>query len=392
MANTGVHGSSRVRVRWRFGENTRLTLGPVLAGDTVLVTDAEGVLHALDAASGCERWRHRHDAAAAGVAAGGRWVFVESDGDLWSHDRQTGEIADGAFSELNGRPVQVHGDVLLLQRSGRLGAADIPSMAEIFTTGEHVLNAPVAVAEGVVVAADRYEGNVSTGGLRAFDAATGRSLWSVESDDFEDAESEPVAIPPFHPVAAHGRVWVAAVRGSTWDDEEEWSRCELAGYDLRTGELSFRRAVGPAMGGPCCAVAVAGDLVFVVTAETDAPADYLTAFDTGASSLAVELTAVDVARSAVAWSQPLPDLPVGAPVVADDVVHTFTRDGTVLGHDVASGATRWSHVVDEPPGASVEREWGEGVTEEPPRLVSGAGLLFVQTATGLLALEPPQTS
>ncbi|MFC4912007.1 PQQ-binding-like beta-propeller repeat protein [Actinomadura gamaensis] len=191
-----------------------------------------GVLHALDAASGRERWRHRHSAAAAGVAAGGRWVFVESDGDLWTHDRRTGEIVDGAFPELEGRPVQVCGDILVFQQSGRLGAADLASMAEIFTTDDYVLDAPVAVADGVMVAADRYEGNVSAGGLRAFDAATGRSPWLVEPDD---------------------------------------------------------------------------------------------------------LTAVDIGRSAVAWSRPLPDLPVGAPVVADGLVHTFTRDGAVLGHDNAAG-------------------------------------------------------
>lgn len=376
------------RVRWRFGVGGALTLGPVLAGDMLLVADAEGGLFALDAVSGRERWRNGHDSPTAGVAAGGTWVFAEDSGDLWPHDRATGAVDQNVFAGFSGRPVQVDGDVLLLQQDGVLRAVDLPTQTLLFNTKEVALEAPVAVGGAVMVAAGTFEGNSSGGGLRAFDAVTGRSLWSLESD--EDENGENVLIPPFHPVAAHGRAWAATLRAPGWDDtDEESHRCELAGYDLNTGAPSFRQVVGPDLSEPCCAVAADGDLVFVATARAEDPVGYLTAFEAGPDVAGVALTAVDVVRGSVTWSRPLPDIPVGAPVAADGLVHILTRDGTVLACRAGTGETAWSFSADEPPGESVEVEWGEGVQEEPSRIAVGEGLVFVQTATQIIALEPP---
>ncbi|MFI0357299.1 PQQ-binding-like beta-propeller repeat protein [Actinomadura sp. 9N407] len=376
---------TKPQVRWRFDAGTALTLGPVAAGDMVLVTDAEGVLYALDAASGNELWRHRHDEAAAGIVATERCVFVDSGGDLWPHDRLTGRIADEAFGDVGGRPVQAAGEFLLFQDGSVLGAADLATASLLFSTGKEVLHAPVAVAGDVIVAADVWEGNSAAGGLHGFDASTGRTIWSVESGADED---DPFSIPPFHPVIAHGLAWVTAGRPSSWEDEEEWCRCELVGYRPDSGEIAFSQVVGPArMGVPCCAVAAMGDLVFVVTAQAGGAGEYITAFEADEPVERVELHAVDVTRSEVVWTRPISGLPVGAPVVSDGLVHTLTRDGSVLACDAMTGADAWTFTADEPPGESVEREWGEGVTEEPPRLLPGDGVLFVQTATTLLAVD-----
>ncbi|MCP2341243.1 outer membrane protein assembly factor BamB family protein [Actinomadura rupiterrae] len=381
------------RVRWRFRADGVLTLGPVLGGAILVVAGADGMLHALDAATGRERWRHAHDAPTSGIAFAGRHVLVEDSGDLWPHHALTGQVDEDAFAGLGGRPIQVHGDVLLLQEGGMLSAADIPTESTRFRAKTVVLEAPVAIADNVIVAAGTFEGNSSGGGLHAFDASTGRPVWTFESDeDEEEDESEggaEVLVPPFHPVAAHGRAWTTVVRASGWDAKEEWCRSELAGFDLRTGETSFRQVIGPEDGEPCCAVAVFGDLLIAAAARPEQPAGYLTAFDTGPVQV-VELTAVDVVREAVVWSRSLPDLPVGAPVVADGRVHILTRDGTVLACRADTGETAWTFAADEPPAASVEVEWGEGAREEPPRIAVGHGLVFVQTATGALALEPPE--
>jgi outer membrane protein assembly factor BamB len=376
------------RVRWRFSTGTALTQGPVSAGDLVLVADVEGCLYALDAVSGRERWRHRHDRASSGIVATEQWVLAESGGDLWPHDRLTGKIALDAFPEMCGRPVQATGNVLLLQDGSGLGAVDLHAETKLFTTGTHVLKAPVAVGDGGMVAAGTWEGNASAGGLHAFDLSTGRLMWS--QDGYGD---DPVSIPPFHPVIAGGRAWTA-VCGMNSDDDPSRRRCDLAGFDLKTGGSTFSKEVGfPLAAVPCCAVATGGDLVFVVTAETDRAESFITAFTAVPPKPVavgqVELTAVDVVRSTVAWSRPLTDLPVGAPVLADGLLCTLARDGVLLACDAATGTTRWTFITDERPGESIEREWGEGVTEEPPRVLPDEDVLFVQTATTLLALERP---
>ncbi|MEU8837389.1 PQQ-binding-like beta-propeller repeat protein [Streptomyces sp900116325] len=118
--------------RWRFNAGGALTLGPVSAGDIVLVADAKGGIYALDARSGRERWRHHHDAATTGIVATEQWVFVEDCGDLWQYDPLTGEIAEVPFDEVHGRPVQAIGDVLLFQWNGEIGAADLHMMSKVF--------------------------------------------------------------------------------------------------------------------------------------------------------------------------------------------------------------------------------------------------------------------
>src|SRR5262249_8690155 len=86
------------------------------------------------------------------------------------------------------------------------------------------------------------EGSAPTwGGLHAFDASTGQSLWSVELGLDEET---PLWLPPFHPVITHGKAWVAGVRELEGEDVPTAGRCELVGYDVRSGEVTFARAVG----------------------------------------------------------------------------------------------------------------------------------------------------
>lgn len=66
---------------------------PLLAGDTLFVGSGNGVFHALDAASGEERWSHRTDGRIRATAVtDGETVFVGSfDGRFYALDAATGE-------------------------------------------------------------------------------------------------------------------------------------------------------------------------------------------------------------------------------------------------------------------------------------------------------------
>ena len=110
---------------------------PTVDADTVLVGGADGMLRALDAATGAERW-----------------------------SATTGPIVSA--------PVVAGGTVVVGSRAGTLAAFAVATGAEqwSFPTGNAVVASP-AVADGTV-----YAGS-SDGALYALDAATGSERWRV---------------------------------------------------------------------------------------------------------------------------------------------------------------------------------------------------------------------
>jgi outer membrane protein assembly factor BamB len=190
------------RPRWTHRTGGRVRSTPAIAGGTVVVGSWDGRVYALDLASGTERWVHRTigdtlDSHAAGfdrraiqsspaIAEGG--VFVGSrDGGLYALDAATGERRwrfSHRGSWVVGSPAVQSGVVYVGSSDGHfVQAVDAKSGTEKwrFEAGSNLLSSP-SLAGGLLLV-----GTESTaapwGDLLALDQATGKLRWRLRMEE-----------------------------------------------------------------------------------------------------------------------------------------------------------------------------------------------------------------
>ncbi|HEV3087391.1 MAG TPA: PQQ-binding-like beta-propeller repeat protein [Candidatus Elarobacter sp.] len=169
-------GPSATDGSWDYGSPA-----PLVAGGTVYVGTADGVMHAVDARTGAPRWRYRargpiRSSAAAdaqhlyfGDRSGAVTALHRSNGkELWR--RQTGGPIVMA-------PVPFEDTILIGSRGSELMALSKASGAvrwRRFYWASWIESAP-ALAGGTA-----YVGSSDLRTVRAFDPATGRTLWETD--------------------------------------------------------------------------------------------------------------------------------------------------------------------------------------------------------------------
>jgi outer membrane protein assembly factor BamB len=171
---------------WRFRAGGPVRTTPVLSDGLVLVASDDGVLHALDARDGAERWQVGTDGASVSSPAvhDGLVVFASGDRIVRAVRQTTGEEiwrfrtgpgrgdgADGGEHRVPS-PVAIADQFVVAGEDGFLAALDTPSgrVAWRFDTGAPVRSSPRALGDTIFVA------NTS-GRLSAVDAATGLERW-----------------------------------------------------------------------------------------------------------------------------------------------------------------------------------------------------------------------
>lgn len=196
------------------GGNTRVRLGaaPVVAGGRLYVVDVDGVVHALDAATGATVWRsptakgegNQPARFGGGVSVEGDRVFATNGlGDVVAFN-----AADGAEvwrakpgGPLRGAPGVGLGDIFVLSQDNQLfalSAADGKTVwsqsGSLEAQGVFGVAAP-SIAQGTVVA------GFSSGELNAYRYENGRTLWgdslsrtnmSTSVSALADIDAEPV--------------------------------------------------------------------------------------------------------------------------------------------------------------------------------------------------------
>jgi outer membrane protein assembly factor BamB len=228
---TGVRGDAARRnaadqgpagnpvVRWRFGAGDSLSAVPVVVGEVVYVAGETGVVHALNAADGTERWTARltgspHSA----VVLGDLLYLADRDGVIHALEIGTGvqrwqsSRAIGA-SELLASDGALYGTTA----DGALVALDAASGAERWRfapPGAGALHSP-STAVGLVYVSSE------TGGYFALDAATGTQRWHFDTGSDGTGTA----------VIADGIAYVGAGAGEPG---------RLYALDAATGELRWR--------------------------------------------------------------------------------------------------------------------------------------------------------
>jgi polyvinyl alcohol dehydrogenase (cytochrome) len=159
---------------WRFDTRAPVTASPVVAGGTVYVGDWHGVMHALDAATGDERWAF-----------------------------QTADAPGAAFGPIVSSAA-VAGGLVVFGAGPRLYALDAESGGERWSTdlSEGVVGSPVEIEsspliwEGrVFVGVDPHDhpsdrtGGVDAGGLWAFSLLSGNPNWHFDPAAAADARA-----------------------------------------------------------------------------------------------------------------------------------------------------------------------------------------------------------
>ncbi len=136
--------------------------GIVYAGGDGSASRSPLRVHAIDAASGQERWRHA-------VAADGLFALDATTGEEQWYFTTTGPVYHSS-------PVVANGTVYVGSKDGNVYAVDATTGAERwrFTTGNAVYASPAVVDEIVYVGS-------TDGFLYALDAATGEQRWRLET-------------------------------------------------------------------------------------------------------------------------------------------------------------------------------------------------------------------
>lgn len=268
-------------VVWSAKLGDEIHFNPIVFDGRVYVGDYDGVMHAIDPATGETVWTYQAPAAIdhAGDAAEGTVVFFDLNGSWHAVNAATGEprwsvegevgaqaISDGlvwvtmgggtlqAFDLLTGEPGptrKLPGDALSLTlvdgvayfgtEDGQVGALSLQDDQLLWPPVRLLSNLPssMAVSEGLLFASSRQPPGEPVGELLAIDAATGEVRWRFRSPD--GRQVVPGAI-------RDGVLYVATESGG------------LYAFDAQTGQVRWH-VDAPGSGTP---VSLAGDVLLVV--------------------------------------------------------------------------------------------------------------------------------
>jgi outer membrane protein assembly factor BamB len=275
----------RPTTRWTYTTGGRALGSPSVAGGIVYAGADDGVLHALDARTGIERW---HLKLAGGIGAApaivdGKVYVGDQAGNLYALDGATGaerwhiSVGTGSAASLYASsPVVVDGVVYVA--SG--GGASTPAVADgiVYVGGVASLSLPPTV-------------------LHAIDAATGTAKWR-------------------YPTASN-----AGVVGPTGD--AGLTSPGVYAIDAATGTQRWHFGTGSDVRG---APAVAAGVVY-------------------AGSKDGSLSAIDAATGTTRWQFATGKAITSSPAVVDGVVYIGSTDGNLYALDAGTGAELWRTAV-----------------------------------------------
>jgi outer membrane protein assembly factor BamB len=286
---------------------------PVVADGTVYIGNMNGVVYALDARTGEERWNvpPAIDLEAFPTVSGDT-VYIAgsgSSGGLQAIDSATGEErwVFATDSVIYSPPV-VDGDTVYVgDGSARLYAVDAHSGDERWTArGGRSMQASPRVVNGIVYVGTGYapDGD-DDGDVFAVDAATGEPIWPVSADGWIEST----------PAVTGNRLYIGT--GIGLDRGESGS---LLALDTTTGDEQWVFSTSaPVASSP----AVADETVYFGCRDGN-------------------LYAVDADSGNERWVFHTDSFVDSSPVVADGTVYFGSLDGHLYAVDAATGEAKWA--------------------------------------------------
>jgi outer membrane protein assembly factor BamB len=258
-------GAPSLQVAWRSdvgagaGGGSRLLAGPVIAGGRVFAVDADGMVTAVDAASGDRAWQFYADdaeevdrlAGGAAAYADGRVFAVTGNGMVYALDAAGGtEIWRRQIrAPIRAAPTVADGRILVPTADGQLFALDAQSgeliwqHAGLFEPTGLLGGASPAVADGVVIAA------YASGEVVALTLESGQQLWNESVlRPRRTLAIGTIADIVGDPVIAGNRVFVAGMSG------------EMAAFELQRGIRTWTAEVTSTQ-----TPWIAGNFIFLLT-------------------------------------------------------------------------------------------------------------------------------
>ncbi len=179
-------------VRWKTNINATVLTPAVIAGNRVLLSANDGVLHGLNLQSGALIWQfgtQQPNVSVRGTAKplrldGSTALFATADGRIHAIASDTGEAlwtrrigvavggSDvGRMSDVDGTPLVVGKHLYVTSFSGNLAGFDMSTGRTLFTVRDFPTTRAVAHLNGVLIGAD------TNGLVQGFNAVTGEKLW-----------------------------------------------------------------------------------------------------------------------------------------------------------------------------------------------------------------------
>lgn len=347
---------SAIRFSVDMGSPIRTT--PVVRNGTLYLAGSDGVLHALDARTGTERWRHPTGGAiAASPATDGRMLWLASrDGTLtaletgsgavrWSHAIGRDRGSDHYWDYYASSPVVADGLVIIGSGDGCVYAFDA-----LHGRLRWRHDAGARVRSSVAVGRQHVVFGTTNGHVRALDEATGNLRWDFATEGathvFADADNDTTAV-----VASPTIVEQAVVVGGRDGN--------LYSLDLSSGRLLWRTTHDGASW--MLSTAYDGEHVFVGggSAQIVQAADPRTGAEAwrfktrgmvfagltlaGDALLAADFSgtayALDRRNGTLLWQFPLGARALAAPVASGDMVYLASDRGVLFALDVNRSAS-----------------------------------------------------
>jgi outer membrane protein assembly factor BamB len=208
------------KLRWTYAAKEDLSTRPALAGGLVLVASLQDALFAVDAATGAWRWHHRREQkgeqltihGAASVQVGGGMAYAGySDGFVAALDLETG----ASRWERRVAPGGTHLDVDGLALDGdRLYAAAYSGAVLAFEarTGKELWSHPAPAAARVIVGGGLVLAVTATS-VVALTPSTGAALWTTPLDGAPGATPSIAGRWLLVPAGTGGLRWLEAATG-----------------------------------------------------------------------------------------------------------------------------------------------------------------------------------
>jgi outer membrane protein assembly factor BamB len=309
QSGPGPHG--RPTTLWTFPTGGRALGSPSVADGIVYAGADDGVLHALDARTGVERWQVKLGGgigAAPAIVAGAVYAGDQA-GNLYALDAATGverwhaTVGSGPQASLYASsPVVVDGVVYVASGGGASTPAVVDGVVYVGGVASTSLPPTVLHAYDAATGTAYWSDPAASGtgltspGVYAIDAATGTERWHFGTGG--DVRGAP---------AVAGVVVYAGSKDGT-----------LSAIDAATGAARWQFATGKAI---TSSPAVVDGVVYIGSTDGN-------------------LYALDAGTGAELWRAAVGPVRNSAPGVADDAVYVVAG-GNLLALDAGDGSERW---------------------------------------------------